>query len=76
MPPMIDFSDTNWVVMSSDYKAKVYKELRFQSEVLWFGALRGWWHVRIVPREPCNEHCPELTATLMEGHICECSGTL
>ena len=27
MPHMVDFSDTNWVIMSSDYKAKVYKEV-------------------------------------------------
>lgn len=69
MPHMVDFSDTNWVLMSSDYKAKVYKEVAFQSEVLWLGAVRGWWHLRVVPLEPCNQHCPELTVTITEGHM-------
>ncbi|XP_018014905.1 uncharacterized protein LOC108671825 [Hyalella azteca] len=69
MPDMVDFSDANWVLMSSDYRAKVYKEVRFQSEVLWLAVLRGWLHVRVSPQLPCNELCPELTTALMEGHV-------
>jgi hypothetical protein len=33
MPDMVDFSDANWVLMSSDYRAKVYKEVSCCAQV-------------------------------------------
>lgn len=69
IPHMVDLSDSNWVMISSDFKGKVYKEVDFQTELLWVAQVRGWSHIRLVPREPCDHFCPELLDTLTEGHM-------
>ncbi|XP_071512947.1 uncharacterized protein, partial [Panulirus ornatus] len=69
IPHMVDFSDSNWVIISSDFKGKVYKEVDFQTELLWVAQVRGWSHIRLVPREPCDHFCPELLDTITEGQM-------
>ena len=31
--------------------------------------MRGWNHIRLSPRDPCHDICPELTFRLEEGEI-------
>ncbi|XP_047491036.1 uncharacterized protein LOC125040521 [Penaeus chinensis] len=69
IPHMVDLSDSNWVLISSDFKGKVYKEVDFHTELLWVAQVRGWSKIRLVPREPCDHFCPELLDTLTEGHM-------
>ncbi|XP_042237815.1 uncharacterized protein LOC121876610 [Homarus americanus] len=69
IPHMVDLSDSNWVIISSDFKGKVYKEIDFQTELLWVGQVRGWSRIRLVPREPCDHFCPELLETITEGQM-------
>ncbi|XP_045118668.1 uncharacterized protein LOC123508815 [Portunus trituberculatus] len=69
IPHMVDLSDSNWVLISSDFKGKVYKEVNFQTELLWVGQVRGWSRIRLVPREPCDSFCPELLDDLLEGQM-------
>ncbi|KAF4518873.1 hypothetical protein B566_EDAN006724 [Ephemera danica] len=47
----------NWVLMSSDYHAKLYKKLR------------GTTTFRLIPHNACNASCSELVGELSEGEI-------
>ncbi|KAK3891775.1 hypothetical protein Pcinc_004354 [Petrolisthes cinctipes] len=69
IPHMVDLSDSNWVLLSSDFKGKVYKEINYQTELLCVGQVRGWSKFRLVPREPCDHYCPELLDTITEGQM-------
>nr|XP_053634067.1 uncharacterized protein LOC128689707 [Cherax quadricarinatus] len=69
IPHMVDLSDSNWVLISSDFRGKVYKEIDFQTELLWVAQVRGWSRIRLVPREPCDHFCPELLETITESQM-------
>ncbi|XP_076043449.1 uncharacterized protein LOC143026618 [Oratosquilla oratoria] len=69
IPHMVDLSDSNWVLISSNYKGKVYKEIVFQTEMLLVVQIRGWTRFRLVPREPCDHYCPELFDSIREGEM-------
>ncbi|CAL4113947.1 unnamed protein product, partial [Meganyctiphanes norvegica] len=69
IPNMVDLSQSNWVLISSEFSGKVYKEIDFDSELLWVAQIRGWSRIHLVPREPCDHFCPELHHTLSEGSI-------
>ncbi|OXA56226.1 hypothetical protein Fcan01_08941 [Folsomia candida] len=65
----LDFTGSNWVLMSSDFNGRVYKKIEGTDSLMLLHQVRGSNHVRISPREACRGHCPELLGTLNEGEI-------
>ncbi|KAK6643363.1 hypothetical protein RUM43_004868 [Polyplax serrata] len=59
----------NWVLMSSDYNTKVYKQVELDSGLIILAQLRGSTDFKLTPNSPCNGTCPELSGSLHEGEM-------
>ncbi|XP_043217827.1 uncharacterized protein LOC122379584 [Amphibalanus amphitrite] len=69
LPAMVDTTDSNWVLVSSNYTGNVYKMLPVVNDMVWMAQLQGTTGVRLTPRSPCTSLCPEIVDTLHEGEI-------
>ncbi|ODN04667.1 hypothetical protein Ocin01_02026 [Orchesella cincta] len=65
----LDFTGSNWVMMSSDFRGRVYKKIESSDSLSMLYQIRGFNHIRLSPRETCRGYCPELIETLAEGEI-------
>lgn len=59
----------NWVLMSSDYKTNLYKQVELDSGLIMLAQLRGSISFKLTPHSPCNVTCSDLTGTLEEGEM-------
>lgn len=67
----LDFTGSNWVLMSSDFRGRVYKKIETSDSLLMLYQIRGFNHIRLSPRETCRGYCPEQILVLNEGEICK-----
>ncbi|CAG7730807.1 unnamed protein product [Allacma fusca] len=65
----LDLTGSNWVLMSSDFRGRVYKKIDPSETLMMLYQIRGFNHIRLSPRDACRDNCPELLTTLNEGEI-------
>lgn len=59
----------NWVLMSSDYNAKLYKKVELDTGLIMLAQLRGSTSFKLTAHSPCNSTCSELSGDLQEGEM-------
>ncbi|MCL4120339.1 UNVERIFIED_CONTAM: hypothetical protein GTU68_065841 [Idotea baltica] len=69
IPNLVDLTDSNWVLMSSNYFSKNFHQIDFSTELLWVAQLRGWSKFRLAPREPCSTSCLPIDGSIKEGQM-------
>lgn len=69
LPPMFEMMHSNWILMSFNYKGYFYKKVDVVAStcVIWLAQVRGYNHIRLRPRNPCNNFCGNLEDVLKEG---------
>ena len=65
----LDFTGPNWVLLSSDYSARVYKSLEIGAGLSLLYQFRGENLIRLRPKDTCRAQCPELNGVLGEGEL-------
>ncbi|XP_013789971.1 uncharacterized protein LOC106473840 [Limulus polyphemus] len=71
IPPMLEMIQSNWIMMSFNYKGRLYKKIQppTSTTVMWLAQVRGYHHIRLKPKKPCNNLCENLEDVLEEGDV-------
>ncbi|KAG8182382.1 hypothetical protein JTE90_010745 [Oedothorax gibbosus] len=71
MPGVVQMTEANWILMSSGYSGKKFKEVDVMSSVtaMWVAQVWGYNKIQFQPKEPCNKMCNTLEDTIEEGEI-------
>ncbi|XP_037092102.1 uncharacterized protein LOC119112158 [Pollicipes pollicipes] len=69
LPTTVDTTESNWVLVSSNYTGSVYKMLPVVNDLVWMAQVQGTSLVRLAARDPCTTVCPEIVDTLRPGEI-------
>ncbi|XP_059484917.1 uncharacterized protein LOC132202180 [Neocloeon triangulifer] len=57
----------NWVLISSNYRAKIYKKLNLETGLVTVHQLRGSTQFHLLPIPTCEKMCNDVAGTIYEG---------
>ncbi|PVD26356.1 hypothetical protein C0Q70_14028 [Pomacea canaliculata] len=69
LPSAVEMSSTNWVFISSNYTAKIFKEVDIGHPLVILMQVKGEIEIKVDTWKPCDTVCTSLEDVLQEGEI-------
>ncbi|XP_015920738.1 uncharacterized protein [Parasteatoda tepidariorum] len=78
LPGVVQMTEANWILMSSNYIGRKYKKIDVMPSVtvMWVAQIRGYNNIQFLPKNPCHTTCNVIEDTLEEGEIALFSPTV